>query len=75
MGNILKRAVCPIYPETDSDVSIEDDDDIQPIKPPEVMIRNDLITEEKDAINKVQMKKRNINTPNNKEILENMARY
>tara|TARA_A100001234_G_C12401442_1_gene290602 strand:- start:275 stop:499 length:225 start_codon:yes stop_codon:yes gene_type:complete len=74
MGNIIQRSIFPIYPETDSDDSIEDDD-IQPIKPPEVMIRNDLITEEKDAINKVQMKKRNINTPNNKEILENLARY
>jgi hypothetical protein len=48
MGNILRRAVCPIYPQIDSD---SDDDSIydetSPIKPSEVMEREYRINEKK----------------------------
>lgn len=48
MGNILKRVMCPIYPQEDSD---SDDDSIhkrlEPLKPSEIMEREYIIKEKK----------------------------
>lgn len=48
MGNILKRIMCPIYPQEDSD---SDDDSIhkqlEPLKPSEIMEREYIIKEKK----------------------------
>lgn len=46
MGNVLKRFMCPIYPQEDSD---SDDDSIhkrlEPLKPSEIMEREYIIKE------------------------------
>lgn len=48
MGNVLKRIMCPIYPQEDSD---SDDDSIhkglEPLKPSEIMEREYIIKEKK----------------------------
>lgn len=48
MGNILRRVMCPIYPQSDSDSDNDSIyDEMTPLKPSEIMEREYKINEKK----------------------------
>jgi len=50
MGNVLKRTMCPIYPQQDSDSDNDNDpiyDEMAPLKPSEIMEREYIKNEKK----------------------------
>ena len=56
MGNIIRKTMCPIYPDTDSDDNYREPNAIAPIKSAEIMERDYIKNENDDESNNVVLR-------------------
>jgi len=56
MGNIIRKTMCPIYPDTDSDDNYTEPDAVAPIKSAEIMERDYIKNENDDESNNVVLR-------------------
>jgi hypothetical protein len=56
MGNIIRKTMCPIYPDIDSDIDHTEPDANAPIKSAEIMERDYIKNENDDESNNVVLR-------------------